>query len=98
MKASYINAMAGTRINVGLLLAALKKLYQRRLSDHGLYPLANPMVHEAARQTMGEVRRQQREAQSSFEPFFFRVRSMRAKSARVGVSMPEACASFVKKS
>jgi hypothetical protein len=36
--------------------------------------------------------------QSSFEPFFLRVRSIRAKSARVGVSMPEACASFVRKS
>ena len=36
--------------------------------------------------------------QSSFEPFFFRFRSMRAVSARVGVSIPDACASFVKKS
>ena len=32
--------------------------------------------------------------QSSFEPFFFRLRSMRARSARVGVSIPEAWASF----
>jgi hypothetical protein len=61
LKASYINATAGTRINVGLLLVALKKLYGV-LSDHGLYAFANPMVHEAARQTMGEVRRQRREA------------------------------------
>jgi hypothetical protein len=37
-------------------------------------------------------------AKSSFEPFFFRFRSIRAKSARVGVSIPDACASFVKKS
>jgi hypothetical protein len=36
--------------------------------------------------------------QSSFDPFFFRFRSTRARSARVGVSMPEAWASFVKKS
>ena len=36
--------------------------------------------------------------QSSFEPFFFRFRSRRAKSARVGVSMPDACASCVRKS
>lgn len=61
VKASYINATAGTRINVSLLLVALKKLYDV-VSDHGLYPCANPMVHEAARQTMGEVRRQRREA------------------------------------
>jgi integrase len=61
LKASYINATAGTRINVGLLLVALKKLYDV-LSDRGLYAFANPMVHEAARQTMGEVRRQRREA------------------------------------
>jgi hypothetical protein len=61
LKASYINATAGTRINVGLLLVALKKLYDV-LHDHGLYSFANPMVHEAARQTMGELRRQQREA------------------------------------
>lgn len=61
LKASYINPTAGTRINVGLLLAALKKLYDV-LHDHGLYAFANPMVHEAARQTMGQVRRQRREA------------------------------------
>ncbi|MGQ0736603.1 MAG: site-specific integrase [Acidobacteriota bacterium] len=61
VKASYVNVTAGTRINVGLLLAALKKLYDV-LHDHGLYPFANPMVHEAARQTMGELRRQRREA------------------------------------
>jgi integrase len=61
VKASYINATAGTRINVGLLLVALKKLYDV-LHDHGFYPFANPMVHEAARQTMDEVRRQRREA------------------------------------
>jgi hypothetical protein len=36
--------------------------------------------------------------QSSFEPLFFRFRSIRARSARVGVSMPDACASFVRKS
>lgn len=61
VKASYINATAGTRINVGLLLVALKKLYDV-LADHGLYGFANPLVHEAARQTIGEVRRQRREA------------------------------------
>lgn len=61
LKVSYINATAGTRINVGLLLLALKKLYDV-LADHGLYGFANPMVHDAARQTMGEIRRQRREA------------------------------------
>ena len=61
LKVSYINATAGTRINVGLLLVALKKLYDV-LADRGLYGCANPMVHEAARQTIGEVRRQRREA------------------------------------
>ena len=61
LKASYINATAGTRINVGLLLVALKKLYDV-LIEHGQYRGANPMVHEAARQTMGEVRRQRRDA------------------------------------
>lgn len=61
LKASYINATAGTRINVSLLLVALKKLYDV-LADHGLYGFPNPMVHEAARQTVGEVRRQRREA------------------------------------
>jgi hypothetical protein len=61
VKASYVNVTAGTRINVGLLLVALKKLYDV-LSDRGLYPFANPMVHEQARQTMSEVRRHRREA------------------------------------
>jgi hypothetical protein len=36
--------------------------------------------------------------QSSFDPFFFRLRSIRARSARVGVSMPEAWASVVRNS
>ena len=35
--------------------------------------------------------------QSSFDPFFFRFRSICAKSARVGVLMPEALASVFKK-
>jgi hypothetical protein len=61
LKASYINATAGTRISVGLLLVALKKLYDV-LIERGLYQRANPMVHEAARQTMGEVRHLRREA------------------------------------
>ena len=34
--------------------------------------------------------------QSLFDPFFFRFRSIRAKSARVGVPMPEALASVVR--
>ena len=34
--------------------------------------------------------------QSSFDPFFFRVRSKRASSARVGVASPEASASRVR--
>ena len=33
--------------------------------------------------------------QSSFDPFFFRFRSNRASSARVGVAMPDASASRV---
>jgi len=37
-------------------------------------------------------------AQSSFNPFFFRYRSTRARSARVGVSIPDAGARIVKKS
>lgn len=61
LRASYINATVGTRINVSLLLVALKKLYDV-VTDHGFYLFANPMVHEAARQTMGELRRQRREA------------------------------------
>src|SRR4030095_12834666 len=36
--------------------------------------------------------------QSSFEPFFGRLRSRRAKSSRVGVSMPDACTSRVRNS
>ena len=35
---------------------------------------------------------------SLLEPFFFRFRSSRANSARVGVSMPDACASVVRNS
>jgi hypothetical protein len=36
--------------------------------------------------------------QSSFDPFIFHFRSIRARSARVGVSMLEARATSVKKS
>jgi hypothetical protein len=35
---------------------------------------------------------------SVFRPFFGRFRSSRARSARVGVSIPEACASRVRNS
>ena len=38
------------------------------------------------------------EVQSLLAPFFFRLRSSRAKSARVGVSMPDACANAIRNS
>ena len=47
---------------------------------------------------VGATKKSAAPIQSSFDPFFFRLRSMRARSARVGVSMSEACASFVRKS
>ena len=36
--------------------------------------------------------------QSSFDPFFGRLRSIGARSSRVGVSIPDACASCVRNS
>jgi hypothetical protein len=51
-----VNVFNGTHINVRLLLAALKKLYEI-LSDSDLYPFPNPLVHADARRAIAEVRR-----------------------------------------
>ena len=53
LKASYINATAGTRINVGLLLAALKKLYDV-LPDHGRYAFDNRWCTKPRARRWGE--------------------------------------------
>ena len=61
VRASYINTTSGTRINVRLLLAALKKFYEI-LSDCKLYPFPNPLVHGDASRAIAEFHRGQRTA------------------------------------
>lgn len=61
VRAVYVNLSSETRINVRLLLAALKKLYEI-LEEKGFYSFANPLVHADARQAISEFRRSERAA------------------------------------
>ena len=61
LRAAYINPTSHTKINVRMLLASLKKLYDV-LHDRGFYPFPNPMVHEDAAKTLTAFRRDRREA------------------------------------
>jgi integrase len=45
LKASYVNATEGTRINVRTLLSALKRMYDFLIVT-GRYPFPNPMLHD----------------------------------------------------
>ncbi len=61
IRVAYVNAADGRRINVRLLLAALKRLYEV-LSDSRLYPFPNPLVHADAKRAIVEFRRAGRAA------------------------------------
>jgi len=61
LRVTYINATSGTRINVRVLLSALKRLYEL-LITHGMYSHANPMIHEDAARVGAELREQYRRA------------------------------------
>jgi len=61
IRAAYVNAADGKRINVRLLLAGLKRLYEI-LGDSDLYPFANPLVHADAKNAIAEFRRGSRTA------------------------------------
>lgn len=61
LRAVYVNVTNNTHINVRLLLAALKKMYEV-LADCGRYPYANPLVDSAAGQAIREFRRGERAA------------------------------------
>jgi integrase len=61
IRAAYVNAADGKRINVRLLLAGLKRLYEI-LGDSGVYPFANPLVHADAKSAIAEFRRGNRTA------------------------------------
>jgi len=60
IRVSYINTTNGTRINVRLLLAALKRLYEI-LIDRGLYPFSHPLINGDAVRAIAELRRGQRD-------------------------------------
>jgi integrase len=61
LRVAYINQTSHTKINVRLLLAALKKLYDV-LNDQGFYPFPNPMVHQDAAKAITAFRRDRHEA------------------------------------
>jgi integrase len=61
LRAVYVNVTNDTHINVRLLLAALKKMYEV-LADRGRYPFPNPLVHAEAGQAIREFRRGERAA------------------------------------
>jgi hypothetical protein len=61
IRVAYVNAADGKRINVRLLLAALKRLYEV-LADSDLYAFPNPLVHAEAKRAIAEFRRRSRMA------------------------------------
>jgi integrase len=61
VRAAYVNVTNQTRINVRLLLAALKKLYEI-LGEKGFYSFANPLIHADARQAVSVFRQAERAA------------------------------------
>jgi hypothetical protein len=65
IRVAYVNGVDGTRMNVRLLLAALKRFYEI-LSDACLYSFPNPLVHADARRAITEFRRQGRVAVEAF--------------------------------
>lgn len=56
IRVAYVNAVDGKRINVRLLLAALKRLYEI-LADSNQYAFPNPLVHAEAKRAIAEFRR-----------------------------------------
>jgi site-specific recombinase XerD len=61
LRVSYVNITDQTKINVRLLLASLKKLYDV-LIDRDLYDYPNPLIHDDAALALAEFRRGEREA------------------------------------
>lgn len=66
IRVAYVNAVDGKRINVRLLLAALKRLYAG-LADSGLYPFSNPRLHAEAKRAIAEFRKGSRVAMQALE-------------------------------
>lgn len=65
LKVVFIKQTDGTRINVRLLLAALKRFYDSLISS-GYYLEPNPFIHEGAEALAKQVRRQYRDAVKAF--------------------------------
>jgi hypothetical protein len=61
LRVAYVNQTSRTKINVRMLLASLKKLYDV-LHDRGFYRFPNPMIHEDAAKAIMVSRRERHEA------------------------------------
>lgn len=61
VRVAYIKVTERTHINVRLLLAALKRLYEI-LNEQGFYRFENPLVHADAARAVAEFRRGERTA------------------------------------
>jgi integrase len=66
LKVTYVNAAQGSAINIRILLAALKRLFEA-LSSNGLYPHHNPLVHEDATSVRNQLRQNYRQAVQAIE-------------------------------
>ena len=47
LKATYVNDTSATRINIRVLLTALKRFYEHLILRHA-YRHANPLIHESS--------------------------------------------------
>jgi len=66
LKVTYVNQPQGSAINIRILLAALKRLFEV-LSSNGLYPHHNPLIHEDATRVRDQLRQNYRQAVQAIE-------------------------------
>ena len=66
LKATYVNETSATRINVRVLLTALKRFYDHLILRH-VYRHANPLIHESAAGMLAALRNTYRRAVREME-------------------------------
>lgn len=66
LKATYVNETSATRINIRVLLTALKRFYDHLILRH-VYCHANPLIHESAAGMLATLRNSYRRAVREME-------------------------------
>ncbi len=66
LKATYVNDTSATRINIRVLLTALKRFYEHLILRH-VYCYANPLIHESSAEMVAALRNGYRRAVREME-------------------------------